>query len=129
MFKRIVTVIEVLALLAAGVFVVMLFVANPDSTTGATAPSGNDASYSPEGGGLPDGAALYSARCAGCHGSDGGGGSGPRLAGRVVEEFPDAADEVAVVTKGRGGMPGFGSSLAEAEILAIVEYTRTELGR
>ncbi len=128
MFKRIVTAIEVVALLAAGVVVVLLLVASPDAGTSASTAGWNDASYAPETGSLPDAKAIFAARCAGCHGSDGSGGSGPKLAGRVTERYPDIEDEIAVVAKGQGGMPGFTASLGAAEIRAVVEYTRTELG-
>ena len=75
-----------------------------------------------------DGAAIFGARCAGCHGGDGSGGIGPRLAGgRVVQQFPDAADQIAVVTNGRTAMPSFAAKLTEGEIAAVVEYTRTIL--
>jgi mono/diheme cytochrome c family protein len=37
------------------------------------------------------------------------------------------ADQTAVVDGGRGRMPGFASSLTEAEIAAVVDYTRTQL--
>jgi mono/diheme cytochrome c family protein len=78
-------------------------------------------------GGL-DGAALYGGNCAGCHGGDGSGGIGPRLAGgRVVQRFPKPEDQIAVVTNGRGGMPAFVQRLTAEEIRAIVEYTRTVL--
>ena len=64
-----------------------------------------------------------------CHGSQGEGGVGPVLAGQVVTRFPDAADQIAVVTNGRGGMPAFGNDLTDEEIAQVVEYTRTDLGR
>jgi cytochrome c6 len=112
MFKRVVNVVEVLALAAAAVFVVMLFANQPGD--------GADAS-----GGGP-GAALYGDNCAGCHGSDGGGGVGPQLSdGAVVEAFPEVAGEVEVVTDGRGSMPSFGDRLSPAEIDQVVAYTRT----
>ena len=41
--------------------------------------------------------------------------------------YPDPADQIAVVTNGRGGMPAFGEKLSEEEIAAVVEYTRTVL--
>ena len=64
--------------------------------------------------------------CAGCHGADGGGNNGPPLNnGLVVANFPDPADQVAVVTNGRGPMPSFGDRLSPEEIEAVVEYTRT----
>jgi cytochrome c oxidase cbb3-type subunit 3 len=114
MFKRVVNGLEALTLLAVVVFVVMLFANEPGS-------SGD----SSKAGGGP-GAEVYAARCAGCHGSDGGGGVGPQLSdGEVVDAFPDVADEVAVVTDGRGRMPAFGDRLSPAEIDQVVAYTRT----
>jgi mono/diheme cytochrome c family protein len=111
MLKRIVMGAEVLALLAIGLFVIMLFANEPDTGGGS--------------GGGP-GAEIYSARCASCHGSDGGGGIGPRLSGgAVVDAYPEIADEIAVVTEGKGRMPSFGDRLSSNEIEQVVEYTRT----
>jgi mono/diheme cytochrome c family protein len=128
MFKRFVNVIEVVALVGAGLFVVMLFVAHPSNT--AVAKGGNaGAKYNSSTGALPaTGREIFATHCARCHGANGEGGFGPRLAGRVADEFPDVNDQIAVVTKGRGGMPSFGSSLTNAEIRAVVDYTRTNLG-
>ncbi len=127
MFRKIVNVVEVLALVAAVFVVVMLLVAEPEHSTAATNGSANI--YNPETGALPAGGAeIYVAHCAGCHGSDGGGGTGPRLAGKVADDFPDVADQVAFVTEGKGGMPAFGGSLSAADIRLVVEYTRTDLG-
>jgi mono/diheme cytochrome c family protein len=113
-FKRFVNAIEILALVLAGVFVVLLFVNEPDG--------GGTASGSP-------GAQIFQANCASCHGADGGGGIGPELAnGAVVRAFPDEAKQVAVVTNGRDGMPSFDGDLTGDEIQQVVEYTRTDLG-
>lgn len=72
---------------------------------------------------------VFGARCANCHGSSGGGGSGPRLAGTVVETYPDPADQADVVRNGRGGnMPAFGGTLSDEMIEAVVRYTREVLG-
>ena len=118
MLKKAVDVLEVVALVAAAVTVVMLFVGGTDDDP-APAASGGESDL---------GAEVYASSCAGCHGSDGGGGVGPQLAdGAVVEAFPDPADEVAVVTDGRGGMPAFGDRLSAEEIDAVVEFTRTTL--
>ncbi|MBM3672370.1 MAG: cytochrome c [Actinobacteria bacterium] len=106
MFKRIVTVIEVLALAGALFFVVMLF--------------GNEG-----GGTLTPSAAVYDANCASCHGGDGGGGLGPQLAGVVEEKYPDIEDQIAFVEEGQGAMPGFSGSLSDDEIRQVVEYTRS----
>jgi mono/diheme cytochrome c family protein len=74
------------------------------------------------------GAEIFAAHCSRCHGDNGQGGIGPRLAGRVADRFPVVDDQIAVVTKGRAGMPSFGASLSRDEIKAVVEYTRTALG-
>ena len=116
-FKRFVTILEVAVGIAALAFVLALFVNEPDDGGGG----GGAAAAS-------TGASVYSAKCAVCHGADGGGGVGPQLAGRVVDRFPDAADQVAVVTNGRAGMPSFKSQLTPEEIDQVVEYTRTGLG-
>lgn len=109
--RRIVTLVEIVALVAAAAFVLLLFVNEPD--TGDT---------------VSTGATIYSSSCATCHGATGQGGVGPRLADVVVGRFPDVADEIAVVTSGRGGMPGFSGTLSAEEIRQVVEYTRTDLG-
>ena len=116
-FKRVVDVVQVLVLVAAGLFVVALF------TNDASAPP---AASTSDGG--ADGAAVFAESCAGCHGSDGTGGRGPALAdGAVVESLPDEADQIEVITDGRGGMPAFGDQLSPEEIEAVTEYTRTQL--
>ena len=75
-----------------------------------------------------DGAAIFDQRCSGCHGGDGSGGIGPRLAGgRVVADFADPQQQIAFVTNGQGGMPAFGERLTADEIAAVVDYTRTVL--
>jgi mono/diheme cytochrome c family protein len=110
MFKRIVNVIEVLALIGAGIFVVLLVANEPESESTPSSP----------------GAALFAANCARCHGSSGGGGIGPQLSdGEVVNSFPDEADEVQLVTRGRAGMPAFGDTLSPEEIKQVVAFTRT----
>ena len=70
---------------------------------------------------------VWGARCANCHGSSGGGGTGPRLAGTVVDRFADPADQEAVVRDGRDNMPAFGGTLSDAETEAVVRYTREVL--
>jgi mono/diheme cytochrome c family protein len=114
-FKRFVNILEVVVLVAALAFFVALFASGPDEESDAAK--------------TPAGASIFSASCAVCHGTQGEGGVGPVLAGRVVDRFPEAADEIAVVTNGRGGMPSFGGRLTDEEIAQVVEYTRTDLGR
>lgn len=50
------------------------------------------------------------------------------IPGEVVDDFPDAVDEIAVVTNWRRGMPSFDGRLTPREIEQVVEYTRTALG-
>ena len=112
MFKRIVNVVEVLAVIATAVFVLLLFTNEPGG-------GGSNANASP-------GAALFASNCARCHGSDGGGGIGPQLSGgKVVEDYPKVSDQIAFVRTGQDGMPGFGNQLSPVEIQQVVEYTRT----
>jgi mono/diheme cytochrome c family protein len=120
MFRRLSEGFEYLVLAAVVLTVVLLFTNQP--TKPPTAPPAVV-----EAAGGVDGAALYDDNCAGCHGGDGSGGIGPRLAGTVVAKYPDPADQIAVVTNGRGGMPAFGDRLSDEEIAAIVDYTRTVL--
>jgi len=73
---------------------------------------------------------VYGARCANCHGADGAGGTGPELRnGQVAENYPDIQDEIEVVTNGSRGMPAFLVRLSEAEIEAVVRYTREVLAQ
>jgi len=112
MFRRLVNVVEVLALVAVAVAVVLLFANEPDSGSGSGAPS-------------TPGAQVYAANCAGCHGADGGGGTGPQLAGgAAVKRFPDVEDQITFVSEGSGAMPSFAGRLTPAQIREVVEYTR-----
>lgn len=73
------------------------------------------------------GAAVYAARCAACHGPDGGGGTGPAFED-LTERYPDEGAMVAVVVGGRGVMPAFGATLTAAEIEAVVAHVRERYG-
>jgi polyvinyl alcohol dehydrogenase (cytochrome) len=68
----------------------------------------------------PDGAAIFAANCATCHGADGSGGAGPDLRGigqvHTVDELID------VITNGRNGMPAWRDQLTAEEIQAVAEY-------
>jgi len=108
--KRIVDVLQIAALIGAAVFVVLLFANEPDTTAAATT-----------------GKEVFTANCARCHGPDGEGGVGPRLAGTVVVEYPDEEDQAAVIRDGRGGMPSFSNRLTPEQISAVVAYTREDL--
>ena len=120
-WRIVANIVEGLVAAAVVVFVVLLFTNDPTPP-----PAANPEVVAAAGG--VDGAAVFGQRCAGCHGGDGSGGIGPRLAGgRVVANFPDPQEQIAVVTNGRGGMPAFGERLTPEEIAAVVDYTRTVL--
>lgn len=115
--KVVVNAVQFFAAAAALAFVVLLFVNDPEKPSGGGGGAG---------GAAVDGSAVFSQNCAGCHGADGGGNNGPPLNnGLVVANFPDPADQIEVVTNGRGPMPSFGDRLSPEEIQAVVEYTRT----
>jgi hypothetical protein len=92
---------------------------------------------------------LFDARCAACHGADGGGGAGQVLAGgAVLASFPSGqcalhVEWVALGTAnwpeptygalakpvgGFGQMPGFEGVLTEEEIASVVLYERVAFG-
>ena len=77
-----------------------------------------------------DGAALYRSICQGCHMPDGvgaiGAGAYPALARN--EKLAAAGYPVTIVVKGRNGMPGFARMLSDAQIAAVVNYTRMHFG-
>jgi cytochrome c553 len=67
-----------------------------------------------------DGAAIYAANCAACHGADGSGGAGPSLQG--IGEAHTIDELIAVITDGRGAMPAWREELSAAEIRAVATY-------
>lgn len=69
---------------------------------------------------------IYFNHCSGCHGDSGQGASGPALGGgAVVAKYPNAADQIAVVTNGQAAMPAYGGIISPAEIEAVVYFTRS----
>jgi mono/diheme cytochrome c family protein len=74
---------------------------------------------------LARGQQVYRQNCASCHGSKGGGGAGPRLAGVVAERYPSIDDQIAVIVNGRAGMPSFEDRLSPEDIAAVAAYVRT----
>lgn len=99
---------------------------------------------------LETGKAIYSANCASCHGSAGGGGVGrPMTDGNLVKTFPDIIGQLEFVWLGSNGtgpagtpygdpareggqhttlswngnpMPNFDKALKQAQLLAVVRY-------
>jgi tetratricopeptide (TPR) repeat protein/cytochrome c553 len=87
--------------------------------------SGNDgagegATGAAPNGGEATGAALFAANCASCHGDEGSGGIGPRLAGN--RRATDAGNVANAVRFGRGIMPGFAAALDADQIDRLVSY-------
>lgn len=80
----------------------------PGDPTSSTPPS----TTTTQPGTPPDGAGLYAARCASCHGPDGGNLKGTALARRTF---------INIVLNGSGGMPAQ-SGLTEADAGAIFDY-------
>jgi cytochrome c6 len=75
-------------------------------------------------------AATYKAKCAGCHGADGKGNTGPGKA-LGVHDFTSAdvtkmsdADLTGIITSGKNKMPSYGKSLKAADIEALVAFIR-----
>jgi mono/diheme cytochrome c family protein len=77
---------------------------------------------------LAQGQQIYNQKCASCHGKGGGGGMGPKLANVVEARYPNIADQIAVISEGRGGMQSFKDQLTEEEMNAVARYEREVLG-
>lgn len=77
---------------------------------------------------LVEGRDIYAKNCASCHGTDGGGGVGRRLnGGLVATTYPDIADQIELISDGRGTMPAYMGRLTEDQIRAVSRYTREVL--
>jgi mono/diheme cytochrome c family protein len=71
------------------------------------------------------GAELFARHCVVCHGAQGQGGTGVRLAGNA--RAANEANARSTIRFGRGIMPGFGALLSEAEIEVLVRWVGQEL--
>jgi mono/diheme cytochrome c family protein len=77
--------------------------------------------------------ALFSARCASCHGALGRGDGAERPPGTALPDFTTSAYQQkrtdteihGVIKMGRGLMPAFGEQLTEVGIAALVQHIRT----
>lgn len=69
---------------------------------------------------------YVSAGCVGCHGAEGQGGAGPRLAGdeKIVK---DPVYVHTIITQGKGQMPAF-PQLSEREVFAVANYVLHSFG-
>ena len=76
------------------------------------------------------GEAIYADVCQGCHMPGGvgavGGGAYPALARNP--KLAAAGYPLALVVRGRNGMPPFGDLLTDSQVAAVVNYVRTHFG-
>ncbi len=71
-----------------------------------------------------DGAALYKAKCAMCHGADGSKISAHNLQGEGAQKMSDA-DLAGIITNGKPPKMPPSKSLKPEEVSAVVAYVRT----
>lgn len=77
---------------------------------------------------LQTGRQVYVDHCAKCHGTAGGGGAGPKLAGgRPVRDFATPAAQAAFMKAKSAAMGGEPARLSADELAAVVRYTREVL--
>jgi cytochrome c oxidase subunit 2 len=69
---------------------------------------------------------TFAGACAKCHGPEGQGDIGPRLAGNPVVEDADTVEEI--VRNGRNEMPPVGRDWSDEHMEALTEYLAEELG-
>jgi len=65
---------------------------------------------------------VYLDTCSACHGADGSGSFGPALLGKGHKYTYE--NQRTLIERGRRSMPGFGASLTEQEIEAVVAHIR-----
>jgi mono/diheme cytochrome c family protein len=81
------------------------------------------------------GGAIFTARCAACHGAEGGGGRGPALDGDALVQAPNASTIVRYILSGAKApateahptpalMPAFGDKLSDQELADVTSYVR-----
>ncbi len=74
----------------------------------------------------PLGEELWEGTCAKCHGLDGEGGYGPRIAGSELLQDPEAVEKL--LRDGRGNMPPVGREWDDDEMKALTDYLEQNLG-
>ncbi len=74
----------------------------------------------------PLGEETWDASCAKCHGVEGDGGYGPRIAGSDLLEDPEAVEQL--LREGRGEMPPVGRDWGDEQMDAITSYLEENVG-
>jgi mono/diheme cytochrome c family protein len=80
---------------------------------------------------MADGAAVYKAKCASCHGADGAGQTGMGKAMKLrdlgsadVQKQTDA-ELTSITTDGKAKMPAYKGKISDDEIKQVVAFIRT----
>ena len=71
---------------------------------------------------------IYQQLCANCHAADLNGGVGPAIGAGSNSAVQDDDFLVLTITRGRGPMPSFESTLNDEQISRVVDYLRAEQG-
>jgi cytochrome c oxidase subunit 2 len=79
-----------------------------------------------EAGTSPLGEELWEGSCAKCHGAEGEGGYGPRVAGSALVQDEDAL--AALIRNGGIKMPSVGKSWTDEEVAAVTKYVKENIG-
>jgi mono/diheme cytochrome c family protein len=69
---------------------------------------------------------IYQQVCSNCHGEDLAGGLGPAIGAGSNSADQDDEFLVLTITRGRGRMPSFDSTLSDEQIARLVEYLRAQ---
>ncbi|MEX2542099.1 MAG: c-type cytochrome [Trueperaceae bacterium] len=75
---------------------------------------------------MAQGQSVYRANCATCHGAEGGGGSGPALAGN--SRLGNESRVLNQILNGGSFMPPFGGQLSDEEVAAVATHIRNSWG-
>ncbi len=74
------------------------------------------------------GAEIYEQVCSNCHAADLSGGIGPALDAASNASTQDDAFLELTITRGRGRMPSFSSTLSEEQIERVIAFIRDQQG-
>lgn len=78
-----------------------------------------------------DAAAIYKAKCAGCHGPDGKGetpaGKATKARDLCSEDVKKETDDewASIIIKGKNKMPSYDKKLTDAEVKEVIAYMRS----